>query len=520
MQSATQQPNRLIATLTLLFSMTAPSARGEEGDSLLDRLRATDLNDYAVGLSVSSQQTPYAGAEDSSYLFPYLTTFTDSSQTDDWLLVREGDLGARRVIGDWELGVVGRAETIGLGHSDDIGLVGLTDRGWTVQAAPLIGYRGWPIHVDWRSYFDLFGTHGGVSHNLSLTWPTRHARGYFVPGVQLIRRDDDFMDYYFGVDDAESRFGRPPYDPGAAWSTQLKARWGYALSDRWLLSGDVQLEFLPVETRASPIVDRDRLWSASIGLAYNSRRVFSPTLEPSVPRFEISIGTLRDTIDSELLHQAGDNLGASNIDLEEDLGFDEEATVTQAEAFYRLTPYHRIEASYVRVERDALQTLATPERIGRTGYAAGTRVRSDLTSEIMSLRYSFSLLHDAQKELGFSAGVHLSSLELAIVSATGGDVEVTNADLPMPTVGTFASVSLFERATLGARINLFRMDFDRYEGSMTEARAYLEGKISRHFKLGAAYTYYSLKLSSSDPTLNGSLRSRHHGPALYAALQL
>ena len=74
-------------------------------------------------------------------------------------------------------------------------------------------------------------------------------------------------------------------------------------------------------------------------------------------------------------------------------------------------------------------------------------------------------------------------------------------------------------ATLGVRVNLFRMDFDRYEGSMTEARMYLEGRLTDQLRLGVAYNLYALRLSSSDPSLNGSLRSKHQGPAIYLALR-
>ena len=101
---------------------------------MLDYIRSYDLNDYAVGVAVTGAGNPYAGAENSTFAYPYLTTFRDSSLTNDWLLVRDGDIGLRWISndGDWELGIVGRIQTLGLGNSDAPELDGINDREWTL----------------------------------------------------------------------------------------------------------------------------------------------------------------------------------------------------------------------------------------------------------------------------------------------------------------------------------------------------------------------------------------------------
>ncbi len=47
-----------------------------KGGQLLDYLRDYDLNDYALGLAISGEQNPYAGAKNGAYAYPYLTSFT------------------------------------------------------------------------------------------------------------------------------------------------------------------------------------------------------------------------------------------------------------------------------------------------------------------------------------------------------------------------------------------------------------------------------------------------------------
>ena len=60
---------------TLLTSESAYAGK------LLDYIRNYDLNDYALGVSLSLGETPYTGADNSAFAYPYLTSFRDSAFT-------------------------------------------------------------------------------------------------------------------------------------------------------------------------------------------------------------------------------------------------------------------------------------------------------------------------------------------------------------------------------------------------------------------------------------------------------
>ncbi len=170
---------------------------------LLDFIRNYDLNNYALGLALSGSQSPYLGGETSSIAYPFLTSFHDSAFTDDWLLLREGDLGVRWVSeGGWELGVVGRVQTLGTGTSDVPELEALDDRKWTLELAPIIGWRGWPVHINFKTYTEILDRHDGLVSQLALSLPRQRGRSFIVPSVELIHRSSDYTNYYFGVSPA------------------------------------------------------------------------------------------------------------------------------------------------------------------------------------------------------------------------------------------------------------------------------------------------------------------------------
>lgn len=488
---------------------------------LLDYIRDYDLNNYALGVSLSLGETPYAGADNSAFAYPYLTSFRDSAFTDDWILIREGSLGVRWVSESrWEVGLLGRVQTLGLGSSDAPELRGLADRKWTLELAPMIGYRGWPVHIDIKTYADILGHHDGLISQLSFSVPYESSRGYIVPSIQAIHYDKDFTNYYYGVSASEARPLRPEYQADDALNTALKVRWGYALTDKWLLSGSIGLEFLDSEISNSPIVNEDSLWSGNIGVAYNSD-IFQPRGSQRAgrkqARVEFRVAAFSDSVDTKIVRNSSAGTPGSEIDLENVLGLPDEETILQLDAIFRFGDYHRLELGYFELERSGTTTLPAALDFGDEQFAAATEITSSFDTKIFRISYAYSLINDAQKELGFMAGLHYSKFDVEISSATTGQRVASSTETPLPVIGAHGSVALGKKASLGARIQLFRMDFDRYEGLLSYVTVDLQRRFGEYFSVGLAYNFYVMKLESSENDLTGSLQIRHRGPALFVS---
>ena len=509
-------PRHLTNCLLLAYLLISnPASAGP----LLDYIRNYDLNDYALGVAVSLGETPYVGAENSSFAYPYLTSFRDSAFTDDWILIREGNLGVRWVSeSGWELGLLGRVQTLGLDSGDAPELRGLRDREWTLELAPMIGYRGWPVHIDFKTYTDILDHHGGLINELSLSFPYEWSRGYLVPSVRAIHQDANFTNYYYGVSALESGPLRPPYQAGDAVNHAVKLRWGYAITGKWLLSGSIGIEILDDVISNSPIVDKNSLWSGNIGLAYNSN-IFQRresrrggTKQSSV---EFRVSAFSDSVDTKIVHNSSAGIPGSEIDLEDLLGLPDEETILQLDAIFRIGDYHRIELGYFELERSGNKTLQSPVDFGDEQFAAATVVDSSFDTDILRLSYAYSLINDAQKELGFMAGVHFTNFEAKISSAATGQRATSSVETPLPVIGAHGSIALGRKALLGARIQLFRMDFNQYDGLLSYFAIDVQRRFGENFSVGLAYNYYRMKLESSDNDLTGSLQIRHSGPAVF-----
>ena len=512
--------NRQSYVLLLVISM-AISDNAIAG-KWMDYIRNYDLNDYAFGVSISGNQNPYVGGESSTIAYPVLTSFRDSAFTKDWFLIRDGDVGIRWVSeSEWEFGLVGRIETLGFGTSKAPELIGLNDREWGLEIAPIVGYRGWPVHINFKTFTEVTGNHDGWISELAFTLPREAEWGYLVPGIGVIHQTEDYTNYYYGVSPAESNPLRPAYHAEGALNTAVFLRWGYALTDKWLVYGSVDMEFLDSEITASPIVDRDEMLSVSIGIAYNNNIFQSRTSDrpaPNQAKFEIRAGAFRDSIDTKIVRDSSAGNIGSEIDLENLLGLPDEDTLLHVDAIYRVARYHRFELGYLATSRSGQRMLQGELNYGDAQFSAGTTLDSHFDTEIFRIGYAYSIFNDAQKELGVMGGLHFAKFTTDISIAGSGEGETTNASTPLPVIGLHGSVALGEKSKLEARIQLFRMDFARYEGSLNFATLGWQRQFGNTLSAGLAYNYYALKLDSLDSNVRGSLEVRHHGPELFLVL--
>jgi outer membrane scaffolding protein for murein synthesis (MipA/OmpV family) len=490
---------------------------------ILDYIRNYDLNDYALGVAVSARQSPYVAGENSSFAYPYLTSFRHAAFTDDWLILQSGGIGGRWTNdAGWILGGLGRIRPHGTSTTALEDLVGLDLRKWTAEVAPLVGWRGWPVHVSYSHFVEVFNRHGGTSDELQISYPREWDWGYLVPSATLIYNDATHNQYYYGVGASEIQPDRPAYVPGASNNVRVDLEWGYAIRDTWLLSGSVGYEWLDSTITESPIVERDTLWSANLGVAYNAdifqARAYDGD-ELSLPGLEIRTGIFQDNIDSRIIRAPADGGPAEQVDIEDVLGAATRKNVWQIEAIVRFGFFHRFEIAHFQLNRESSAVLLVPLDIGDETFPAGTMVDLRAKPRVTRLTYGFSLMNDAQKELGVMIGAHVTKFDALVSSADTGQTEMASVSTPLPVVGIYGSLALGRKTQLGARINIFRMEYDRYEGSLNYIYLGVQHELTDAISAGLGYSLYEFNLDTVDNSLRGSLRLRHSGPTLYASFK-
>jgi|GEM_PF-701665 outer membrane protein len=518
----TRLSNFLLAPMCVGLIAVAVSVPARAQESL-DSVRRTDLNDYALGVAMSISDNPFVGADRSTIVFPYLTALQNPAFNKDWFLIRDGDIGVRYVTdNEWEFGIVTRVRTLGLGSSDNDEVAGLLERQWTLESAPMIGWRRLPVHVGFKAYWEMLDRHDGGTAELAFSLPRQFDWGYVVPSVEFRYLSDKYADYYYGVQPQESNPTRPEYEPGSAVNPYVAVRVGYRLNSRWMLTGKVGLEFLDATIKDSPIVAKERLWSTTIGVAYNANVFRARDYDPAfgVPSsLEVRIGAFSNTVDSSVQRFAEDGRPGDAVDIEAVLGVPERDTTLQADVIMRFAFYHRFEASYFEFLRRSSTVLERDVVIGDEIFLAGTEVDTSQDSQTLQFMYGYSLWRDAQKELGVSAGVHYTRSDLILFAEETRQEVRVETEVPLPTIGAFASVMLPNDWSVHGEARAFALEFDRYEGSMGFYSLRLERDFGKHFAAGIGFNYYSTRLESQEPSLRGVYKATRYGPLFYIGVQ-
>jgi len=187
----------------------------------------------------------------------------------------------------------------------------------------------------------------------------------------------------------------------------------------------------------------------------------------------------------------------------------------QLDAIVRLNGFHRFEFGYFDLSRNSSLILNNDIEFGGETFPAGTNVNLRSDVRVARVSYAFSIMHDAQKELGVMAGVHLSRLNTEIFAPDTGQRERSTASTPLPVIGVHGSIALGTKTFLGARVQIFRMHFDHYEGSMNYVNLGLQHMLGNTMSLGVGYNFYDMKLDSDHNAINGKIEIRHHGPFVF-----
>lgn len=506
----------------LVLLLAAPAAHA---GSILDYIRNYDLNDYALGLAYSVSESPYAAGQASGFAFPFLTSFRHIAFTDSWLILSGGDVGVRWVNDTgWILGAVTRIRTEGTTSPLLDELADIDVRKWTVEAAPLVGWRGWPVHFELKWYHEIFSDYSGPTTELKVSLPREHSRGWFVPSVTVINNSASHNRYYYGVSESEAELipGLDPYTPGASLNVRAGISAGYSINNKWLLSVSLNHEWLGSEITGSPIVDRDSIWSGTVGVAYNNdvfrgRDYAGESF--SRPGFEFRMGVYRNRIDSTIIQRSADGNRREEVDVEDVLGVNRRKSIVHLEGVFRFAHFHRIEIGHFELGRDSETTLLEDIRLGDEVFPAGTDIDVDAELRVTKVAYGFSLMNDPQKELGILAGVHITNYRADVVAPETGQQVETSINTPLPVIGAYGSLALGAKTDLHANLQLFRMEFDHYSGSLNNLYVGLNHYFGDSLGAGIGYNIYQMNLDSADADLRGSLKLRHHGPIVFASLR-
>ncbi|HET9734190.1 MAG TPA: outer membrane beta-barrel protein [Burkholderiales bacterium] len=251
--------------------------------------------------------------------------------------------------------------------------------------------------------------------------------------------------------------------------------------------------------------------SASLAAGQQAGGATHPALQD---RWSLSVGLYTPNVETTARLNGSGGLLGTEVSFEDDLGYADREDMPAILASVRLGERWKIEAEYLSLRRENSHVLSRTISWGDGTYTVGTTVSSEFSSDIFRLSAGYSFIKDARKEVGVVLGLHVTDFTMAI-AASGIGSDTGEALAPLPTLGIYGAYAFTPKWLLSGRVDVFSLEYEEYDGSLTNVTVGVDYRLLRNLGLGAAYRYIDYDLNVTKSSLNGGINYRFSGPLLY-----
>lgn len=235
----------------------------------------------------------------------------------------------------------------------------------------------------------------------------------------------------------------------------------------------------------------------------------------------LNVGGFWAHIDSDLqLDNTALGIEGTRIDFESHLGLDDSRALPKVTGGIRLGPRFRLEGDFFRLGRDGQLAIEETLRIDDTVFPIGALVETEFDTDVYRIALGYSLVRNERGEFGVSAGAHYSRGKFEITATALGLTlaERRSKSFPLPNVGVYGNLHLFGPVSLQGNLDVFKMKYGNYKGSLVDAQAALEARVITNVGLGLGYRYAGYKLEGDKSDWHGKLQYSYSGPMAYVEL--
>jgi len=237
-------------------------------------------------------------------------------------------------------------------------------------------------------------------------------------------------------------------------------------------------------------------------------------------RIWVQMGAFFPKIDSDVRIDQNELSLGTEIDLESDLGLNDNATVFNGVLGYQFARRWHVEVEYFAIGRKSTAAIDREIVIDDSVFPASAEVSGRLDSDVYRLSVGWSAIANEKTRVNLSLGFHVTDFLLRFEgqAAVGDDifesaVESRSLLAPLPTIGVYATHSFNERISVSARGDFFSLKIDEYDGTLWNARIGASYRFHKKLGIGAGWrlTSYDVGIDGAGD-LTGRIKYKFNGP--------
>jgi hypothetical protein len=248
-------------------------------------------------------------------------------------------------------------------------------------------------------------------------------------------------------------------------------------------------------------------------MLFDTTQVMAQTNDDT--KFSISLGVFLTDRDSKTSIDGTAGMVGSDVDLEDDLGLDNNDSVFRVDAFYRFNDKHRLDFGAFDLSRSASIIIQTDIEWGDTVFPIDTMLDSNFDLAIYKIAYTWSFLQRKKGYLGVTAGLYIADFKTEIIGQEIGEREGRGTTAPLPVVGLRGKYDFTEKVSFRGSAEFFALEYQGFDGSLYDFYAGVDYQLFDHVAIGLGINSVRMDLGIAKNNFNGNLDWQYDGGLLF-----
>jgi hypothetical protein len=247
---------------------------------------------------------------------------------------------------------------------------------------------------------------------------------------------------------------------------------------------------------------------------------FAANAEDRRERGAILLGSFitdRDT-ETRLDSNSGDG---TDLDLEDDLGFETSTNVARIGGYYWFGKRSRIDVAYFDLSRDASKRIQETIEFGDRTFNVNTVVTAENDLSIFKVDYTWAALSREQGYLGLVGGLYVGDVSMSLSEPTLGIAESDSVTAPLPVIGLRGDYYIGEHFTLRGAMQWFGIEVEDVSGTLRDMYFGADYGFGKRMAVGLAYNKVAMGIEVQKPSgFDGRVDWGYDGYLLYFKVDL
>ena len=258
------------------------------------------------------------------------------------------------------------------------------------------------------------------------------------------------------------------------------------------------------------------------GVAVSAERESTPAQGLLTDRIVGSLGTfIVATNTSATLN--GQSVKNPAVDFNQTLGTGGDFTRVRADVLWRINPKHHVRFLYFNNDVTRDRALNKALDWGDYTFQANATLKTENAFKAYEFAYEYAFLRRPTYEVAASAGIHLMDMRLKLsgtATVTDSNGNVTPASFstsesslpaPFPVIGVRAGWAVAPQWYLDAQAQIFKLNYEGFNGTWSDLRVGATWMFSRHFGVGLGYNRFHVNVDINKAKFNGNLTLGYSG---------